>query len=212
MERPTADATEERTASGRRSRRPRRQDHVRGERGIEHGGYGTRRPRNDARVRRRGASRAPASWRTTMRHARHRDHRRAPMRTLITNGIVVNADGSYPGRRPRRRGDDRGGRPRRWRVAGAPAWRLLKPSTASSTPPAGSSSRAASTRTRTWSCPSAARSPRTPSRRAPARPPSAARRRSSTSPSRRRARPCDRASRPGWPRPRATAPSTTAST
>ena len=73
---------------------------------------------------------------------------------------------------------------------------------ASSTPPGSTSSPAASTRTPTWRCPSAAPTPPTPSRPAPGPPPGAAPPRSSTSPiqSRGRAR-CARASTPGTPRP-----------
>ena len=90
------------------------------------------------------------------------------MRTLITNGTIVTAEGSQAAdvlidgetiaadrRRPRGRRHDR----RR----------------DASTRRASTSSRAPSTSTPTWSCPSAGRSPRTPSRPGPGRPRSAGR-------------------------------------
>ena len=96
------------------------------------------------------------------------------MRTLITNGTIVTAEGSSAadvlidgetiatiGRGPRR----------------APG----SPPTRRSTRRARTSSRARSTSTPTWSCRSGGRSPRTRSRRAPGPRPSAGRPRSSTS-------------------------------
>ncbi len=103
--------------------------------------------------------------------------------TLITGGTVVTATGRSRGRRTHRRRDDR-------RACSQPGSVLLgsdltrRPSTTSSTRPASTSSPAASTRTPTWSCRSAAPRRPTPSRPAPARRPGAARRRSSTSPCR----------------------------
>ena len=129
-----------------------------------------------------------------------------PMRTLITNGTVVTADGSYRadvlvdgetiaqiGRGPRRSG-------------GAAADETIDATRQVRHPGRRSTS------TPTWSCRSAARSPRTPSRPGRARRPSAGRPRSSTSPSSRAASRCARASTRGTPRPRATRSPTTAST
>ena len=98
------------------------------------------------------------------------------MRTLIKGGTIVNADAMtradvlVDGEQIVQIGVD-----------------LDVPADRSSTPPASGSSRAGSTATRTWSCRSAAPSPRTRSRPARARRRSAARRRSSTSPSSRAA-------------------------
>ena len=88
------------------------------------------------------------------------------------------------GRRAHRRRDDRG------RGVGARGWRRPRGPGVDRTIDAAGQLRhpgRASTCTPTWSCPSAARSPRTRSRRARAPRPSAARPRSSTSPSSRRA-------------------------
>ena len=128
-----------------------------------------------------------------------------PMRTLITNGTIVTADGSYAADvlidGETIVADRRATSP-------APA----SPPTRRSTRPASTSSRAASTSTPTWSCRSAGRSPRTRSRPGRGPRPSAGRPRSSTSPSSRAARRCARASTRGTPRPRATPSPTTAST
>ena len=97
------------------------------------------------------------------------------MRTLITNGTIVTADGSsaadvlIDGETIAQIGRD---------LAAAG-----RPPTRRSTRPASTSSRAASTSTPTWSCRSAAPSPRTRSRPGRARRRSAGRPRSSTSPS-----------------------------
>ena len=130
--------------------------------------------------------------------------------TLITGGTVVNATGTAtadvlvdgetiaavlaPGSQLL------GHRPGRHR------------STRSSTRPASTSSPAASTRTPTWRCRSAAPTPRTPSRPAPGPRPGAARPASSTSPSSATASGSRTGSPPGTRRPPASARSTTAST
>ena len=96
------------------------------------------------------------------------------MRTLITNGTIVTADGSYAadvlidGETIAQLGRDLA-------AAGVDRRRDHRRDRAST------SSRAGSTSTPTWSCRSAGRSPRTPSRPGPARRRSAGRPRSSTS-------------------------------
>ena len=119
---------------------------------------------------------------------RHHRHRRRLL--LVADVLVGRGVGRAHRHGPARRRDHRRRNDRRDRQVRIPA---------------------RSTCTRTWSCRSAARSPRTRSRPEPGRRPSAGRPRSSTSPSSRAERPA-RGTRSGTPRPRETPSPTTGST